>query len=139
MDPINLFDIVELMEDIPGTRFRAGMEGTVIHRFPSGGLEVEFEHLEEELGEMVTHAFYPHQLRVVMPFAEMAPRETVIAFVRAAITTTETAKPRYSSGGVLTQLRAVPRPIADAPSPSRWRTQFNASETPQRIRVSVTG
>lgn len=63
MDRIELYDIVEITADVPGTPLRAGMSGTVIDRLINDGLEVEFEELEEATGEIVTCGFQPEQLR----------------------------------------------------------------------------
>lgn len=39
---IDLYDVVELTEDLPRHDLRAGMTGTVVEHLTSGALEVEF-------------------------------------------------------------------------------------------------
>jgi hypothetical protein len=71
MSKIGLYDVVELVEDLPGTIFRAGMTGTVVETFKSGAFEVEFEELEALQGGVVSAGFWPHQLRRQIAFADM--------------------------------------------------------------------
>jgi len=59
----DLFDVVELIVDIPERELRAGMQGTIVERHSDDAYEVEFSN---ERGETVDFlALYPNQFIVV--------------------------------------------------------------------------
>ncbi len=62
----DLFDVIELVVDIPEKGLRAGMQGTIVERHPGNTYEVEFAN---ELGETVELlALHPEQFIVVWQF-----------------------------------------------------------------------
>ena len=66
-----LFDVIELIEDMPEEALYAGMEGTVVASHPGNAYEVEFVH---ELGETRALAVLrPHQFIVVWRASMGAP------------------------------------------------------------------
>jgi hypothetical protein len=59
----DLFDVIELMVDIPEHNLRAGMQGTIVHCHPGDAYEVEFT---DETGETLgLLALRPHQFIIV--------------------------------------------------------------------------
>lgn len=59
----DLFDVVELIVDIPERKLRAGMQGTIVEYHPNDAYEVEFSN---ERGEAVDFlALYPNQFIVI--------------------------------------------------------------------------
>ncbi len=59
----DLFDIVELIEDIPERGLRAGMQGTIVECHSNNAYEVEFTNEQGETLDFL--ALYPNQFIVV--------------------------------------------------------------------------
>jgi len=59
----DLFDVIELVADVPEKRLRAGMQGTIVECYPEGACEVEFTNEAGETLELV--ALRPEQFIVV--------------------------------------------------------------------------
>ena len=59
MSKIGLYDVVELVEDLPGTIFRAGMTGTVVETFKSGAFEWNLRNWKHCREALFPQAFGP--------------------------------------------------------------------------------